>query len=61
MNMFYRKPVELADKNDNSYKGIISWFTYKTVLIRNHEHSKMIMEVYMPILLSKAKSKTAKF
>ena len=59
--MFYKDPVQLIDKTDKSYKGVTSLFTYKTALIRTHEHSKMIMEIYMPILLTKAKEKTAKF
>ena len=58
--MFYKDAAGIIDKSDSDYNDIMRIFSYKCSLIRNHEHSKEIMEVYIPILKSKSEEKCKK-
>ena len=62
--MFYKDIITFKDQDDDEYDDdcteLSKKFCYKTGLIRATEHSKLIMEIYIPILLKKATEKLEK-
>ena len=60
MNIFYKNTIALTYDEDDDYSETCRLFCYKSALIRNSENSKLIMEIFIPILIEKADEKLSK-